>query len=39
MKRMIDQDLHEFEAVHTAVSKEILDGEEVIRVVKADKIM
>lgn len=39
MKRIIPNEVNEFEAVYTAMREELLDGEKTIRVVKADKIM
>jgi len=39
MKRMIANNISEFENVYTEMSEAVLDGENTIRVVKADKIM
>lgn len=39
MKRIVENTINEFENVHTAMSDVQLDGENTIRVVKADKIM
>lgn len=39
MKRIAKNTVDEFENIHTAMSDVLLDGEQTIRVVKADKIM
>ena len=39
MKKIIENTVREFENIHTGMSEVQLDGETVIRVVKADKIM
>ena len=39
MKRIAKSTVDEFENIHTAMSDVLLDGEQTIRVVKADKIM
>lgn len=39
MKRIVENTINEFENIHTAMSDVLLDGEQTIRVVKADKIM
>ena len=39
MKRKIASNISEFENVYTEMSEAVLDGENTIRVVKADKIM